>query len=526
MTAPIDPRAFMKPIEQMRPEELVAACSNPHWRLRHLYKIKDKDGQVVTFKPWPEQERFLAGIHYRNLIPKARQRGFSTVIQLMMMDACLFVPDTGAAIIAQDEDTARQIFEQKVRFAWDHLPPLIRDMVGVRYLTKTEIAFGNAQNSSSLIVATSTRGSTLQYLHVSEYGKICQRYPDRAAEIQTGSLPSVDQFGITCIESTVETPYGIFSDMVRQAQALEQSLLGTGKKLQPIDWKLHFASWWDAPEYEADPEGVFISPLDHAYFYRLEGEIRRDISARKRAWYVLTRRNVFGDVQEKMWAQYPSTLDEAFTVSTDGLWLSSQMANARMQGRITKVPWDPGRPVNTFWDIGTTDDTAIWFHQDFGPRQQFINYIEGANEPPSYFIRQMNEMPYVYGWHYLPHDASHRRPGAEHLKTYVDLLRDLNVRNIEVVQRTPHIADGVDQLREAFPTYYIDVEHCELGIKHLDNFSKQWNDRSGQWMPLVMKNGHQHAADAIRQHAQIRHLRFAMMGGGKPVRRNKSGLAA
>jgi hypothetical protein len=513
------PSYWGKPFEQLKPDEMKAAIGDASWRLSNLYKITNKNGKVVTFKPWPEQQRFLKAIHYRNLIPKARQRGFSTVIQLMMLDACLFQPNTQAAIIAQDEDTARVIFEQKVRFAWDKLPPLVKEMVGLKYLTKTELAFNT---DSSLIVATSTRGTTLQYLHVSEYGRICQRYPDRATEIQTGSLPSVDQHGVTCIESTMETPYGIFADMVRNAQQLEQE----GRSPTTLEWKLHFASWWDAPEYEAEPAAAHFSEDDEAYFYRLEAEIRRDIAPAKRAWYVLTRKNLFGDDQAKMFSQYPSTLEEAFTVSTDGLWLSAQLSKARVERRITKVPWDPGRPVNTFWDLGTGDDTAIWFHQDFGPRQHFIDYVEASSEPPSYYVRELNERPYVYGWHYLPHDANHRRPGAEHLKTYCDLLRDLGLSHLEVVQRTPDVSQAIDQLREAFPTYFLDADRCAPGLRHLDGFSKQWNDRMGLWMPLVAKNGHQHAADALRQHAQIRHLRFASTNSRWKPRRNKSGLAA
>jgi hypothetical protein len=513
------PSYWLKPFDKLTPGEQQKAISDVEWRLSNLYKITNKSGAIVTFRPWPEQRRFMRALHYRNLIPKARQRGFSTVIQLLMFDACLFQENTSAAIIAQDEDTARVIFEQKVRFAWDHLPNVVKEMVGLKYLTKTELAFNTG---STLVVATSTRGSTLQYLHVSEYGKICQRYPDRATEIQTGSLPSVDQYGVTCIESTMETPYGIFADMVRNARQLEEA----GHTPGPLEWKLHFASWWDAPEYEADPSSVMISQNDLAYFYRLEGEIRRDISERKRAWYVLTRRNLFGDDQLKMFSQYPSTLEEAFTVSTDGLWLSQQLAKARVERRITRVPYDPGRPVNTFWDLGLNDDTAIWLHQDFGPAQHFIDYIEGTSEPPSYYVRQLNERGYVYGWHYLPHDANHRRPGAEHLKTYVDLLRDLGMRNLETVQRTPHVPDAVDQLREAFGTYYIDAENCEQGLRHLEGFSKTWNDKMGIWMPVIAKNGHQHAADALRQHAQIRHLRFGTGASRWTPRKNKSGLAA
>jgi hypothetical protein len=285
------PPIAAKPVEQITESELVDALRDPQWRLRNLYWIMDKDGHPVLFQPWPEQQKFYDNIWYRNVIPKARQRGFSTAVQIMMLDACLFVPNTASAVLAQDDTTALQIFQKKIKFAWDRLPALVREGIGTRYDTKHEMVWGN---DSSMLVATSTRGTTLQYLHVSEYGQICAKYPDRANEIQEGSLPSVDKNGIIVIESTVETPFGHFSDLVRQAEALQQS----GRKLSPLDYRLHFASWWDAPEYEIDPELIPISPKDNAYFHRVEGEIGRDISPRKRAWYVAKRDNDFGGNEE------------------------------------------------------------------------------------------------------------------------------------------------------------------------------------------------------------------------------------
>jgi hypothetical protein len=293
----------------MTPAELKANLKDPHWRLHNLYWVSDKDGKAVKFVPWPEQQRFLDNIWFRNVIPKARQRGFSTVVQIMMLDACIFTPNTAAAVIAQDDTTAIQIFSKKIKFAWDRLPEIVRNMFPLKYDNQHKLEW---MMGSSIIVATSTRGGTLQYLHVSEFGQICAKNPIHATEIQEGALPSVDQRGVVVIESTVESPFGIFSDMVRMAEAT----LLTGRKLSPMDYRLHFASWWDADEYETDPENVVVSSIDNAYFYRLEGVIGREISERKRAWYVAKRNNDFGGSNEKMWRQYPSTLKEAFTVPT------------------------------------------------------------------------------------------------------------------------------------------------------------------------------------------------------------------
>lgn len=501
--------------------ELIRALQDPHWRLRNLYYVIDKEGKPVLFRPWPEQEKFLRDIWFRNVIPKARQRGFSTVVQLMMLDACIFVDNTSAAVIAQDDRTASKIFEKKIKFAWQRMPALVHEMYPKKYDNKTELAW---KHNSSMVVASSTRGDTLQYLHVSEYGKICAKYPDRANEIQEGALQAVDQHGIIVIESTVETPFGAFSDLVRHAEQIRD----LNRPLSPLEYKLHFASWWDADEYETDPSLVTISTKDNAYFHRLEGKIGREIPPEKRAWYVSKRDNDLGGSNEKMWRQYPSTLEEAFTVSSEGLWLSEQMALMRRDGRICAVPPKQDTPVNTFWDL--RDNKVVWFHQQVGPWDHWIDYIEASGEPYNFVVRRMNEIAtarqFVWGKHHLPHDANTKAEGAEQLKTPYEMLYDLGLRNLEVVPRIHDLTVGIDQLRQDMVNYRIDEKHCAEGIKHLDGYSKTWNERMGLWNEDVMKNGHDHATDAIRQKAQWAHNLRRNGSGGRVKRRNKSGMAA
>ena len=166
-------------------EELREVLKDPHWRIRNLYYVLDKDGNTVLFQPNEVQAKFLDEIWYRNVIPKARQRGFSTVVQLMMLDACLFVPNTGAAIIAQDEDTAKGIRNNKIKFAWDRLPGFVRELVRLTTDNVTELQWSNG---SKMRLATSVRGGTVHFLHISELGKIVQAAPAKVEEIQQGSI--------------------------------------------------------------------------------------------------------------------------------------------------------------------------------------------------------------------------------------------------------------------------------------------------------------------------------------------------
>jgi len=99
--------------------------TNAFWRISSgvLYKIIDKNADEVDFIPNVAQLEFLEAIHYRNVIPKARQRGLSTVIQILMLDSALFTDNFKGLVIAQDEDAAQSIFRDKLKFAYNHLPP-------------------------------------------------------------------------------------------------------------------------------------------------------------------------------------------------------------------------------------------------------------------------------------------------------------------------------------------------------------------------------------------------------------------
>ncbi|MFC3074937.1 hypothetical protein [Shinella pollutisoli] len=501
--------------------ELTERLKDPHWRIRNLYYIKDKQGKTVLFKPNEVQEKFIAELWYRNVVPKARQRGFSTVVQLMMLDACLFNQDTTAAIIAQDQVTASKIMREKIEFAYERLPDFLRRLIP---LTKDNVTEKVFSNGSSITVSTSARGTTLSWLHVSEFGVICFQSPLKADEIITGALPAAEA-GITVIESTAKGRDGEYYKIVQTAKANAEA----GKKLTKAEYKLHFASWWDADEYELDPEGVIITAKDHQYFDEKEREIGRPLPARKRAWYVSTRDNTFGGDEEKMWSEYPTTLDEAFKVSTEGVYLAKQLTTARQQSRIGRFPYRPGIPVNTFWDLGVDDDIAIWFHQTVGAMDHFIDYFECSNEAYDFVVRAMQAKGYIWGRHYLPHDGDQRRPGQISLQTPRDMLEGLGLSQIVIVPRTADlVAIGIQELRADFATYCFDEEKCSPGLVHLENYRKAWNQGMGVWSEYPAKNGHQHAADAIRQKAQASDMvrRHALSTGSTvPRRRNRSGMA-
>jgi hypothetical protein len=496
----IDP-AFVPSTE----EEMKQCLEDSHWRVfsGQLYQIMvkgsedDDTGTVIPFKPNRAQRRLIKKLWHRNIILKARQLGFTTLVAIVWLDHALFNPDQRCGIIAQDREAAEIIFRDKVKLAYERLPEALRTAMPLKRDSASELLF--AHNNSSIRVATSMRSGTIHRLHISEFGKICAMYPLKAREVITGSLPAVPQDGIAIIESTAEGQDGDFYKMTMRAmgKALAKTVLS--KK----EYRFHFFAWWMEPTYRVPQGSIIITEKDHEYFDIVESKVGRPIDIEQRAWYCATRDEEFSGSGEKMWQEYPSTPQEAFQVSTEGKYYAVQIAAARKAGRIGVVPYVDGEPVNTFWDIGNSDGTAIWLHQRIGLQNRFIGFIEAWGEPYSYFAKEMQKKGYVWGEHYLPHDAEHQRQQGDVIAAPIDMLKNLSIGGKwVVVPRVEDINHGIQLTRNAFADCWFDETDCKDGIAHLENYSKSWNQNAGRWSDTPKHDIHSEAADAYRQYAQ------------------------
>ena len=210
---------------------------NRYWRLNHLYYILDEQGVKTLFKMNQVQYALYFALHFLNIIPKSRQHGMTTFIAIFMLDACLFNSDVRAGIIAHKLFDAKKIFRDKIKYAYDKLPA---DLKKCRTLVKDDAQELIFSNNSGIYVGTSMRSGTLQYLHISEYGYLCTHAPGKASEIKAGAMETVHENGMIFIESTFESPTGDFPEMCELAEELRVS----GKKLGPMDYKIHFFSWF------------------------------------------------------------------------------------------------------------------------------------------------------------------------------------------------------------------------------------------------------------------------------------------
>ncbi len=162
-------------------KEIQSKLSDKWWRLDNLYKIENEKGELVTFKLRPAQRLLFEVMHWLNIILKARQLGFSTAIDIYLLDEALFNKSLKCGIIAQDQQAAGEIFRTKIEIPFDNLPDWLKSRFPIKSrrsgATGGHILF---EHGSSIQVATSFRSGTVQRLHVSEHGKICAKYPAKA----------------------------------------------------------------------------------------------------------------------------------------------------------------------------------------------------------------------------------------------------------------------------------------------------------------------------------------------------------
>jgi len=467
------------------PEQL----SDPLWRLNNLYSIVDANGLKVRMRLKPQQLHVYQNMWFLNVILKARQIGFTTFIQLFMLDRCLFNANTRAGVIAHTVEDAATFFDSKIKFAYDNLPGEIKQYTPARTSSTRELSFGNG---SKIRVGTSMRSGSLNYLHVSEFGIICARYPDKAREVISGSLNTLAPGQFVFIESTAAGRQGAFYRICTQAERMAVA----GQPLTRLDYRFFFFPWHEEPRY-ALPEADFALTEDQEdYFAQLKAEEGVDLTVDQKRWYVKKSAEQGSDMKQ----EFPSTPKEAFDQHLEGAIFAQQMSSARDERRIGEVPWVRGYPVNTFWDLGHNDTNCIWFHQRVDNWDHFIHYYEHRLVDLTHYVEVMQRLRrkrgWVWGTHYLPHDGRSRR--VESIAgSASDVLRSYGFR-VRVVPRTPLKMKAIEETRKRFPQCRFDARNCARGIDCLDGYMWRWDEKYEVFRKEPTHNHASNGADAFQ----------------------------
>lgn len=186
----------------------------------------------------------------------------------------------------------------------------------------------------------------------------------------------------------------------------------------------------------------------------------------------------------------------------EGTVYAKEMRAAEAEGRICNVPYHRESPVDTFWDLGRADNTAIWFAQRVAMQYRILAYYEATGEDIWHFLRELQRRGYVYGRHYLPHDAEAERLGSK--RTIEQIVRAKYPGDQTKVLEKTGLINGINAARILLPNCWFDEQNCKGGLKALRNY--KFKIVNGQRSNLPMHDWASDGADAFR------YMALAMQG--------------
>lgn len=243
-----------------------------------------------------------------------------------------------------------------------------------------------------------------------------------------------------------------------------------------VDW---FALWQDIDQSIATEEGITIQLLQQAM-----ADDRKLI-----AQGLMTE-----DEYEQEW--YLST-----DAAIKGQWYQKELRAAKDQERIGTVPYDPSLPVDTDWDLGMVDSTAIWFSQSTRSGEvRLIDYYEASGESLPHYAQMLKTKGYSYGEHWAPHDIQLKELSSGRSRLEAAQAHGIQFRVCPKVS----VIDGIHAARLLFPRCYFDTKHTTRGLDCLRHYRKRKNEVLDEFTSTPVHDWASHGADAFRYLA-VRH---------------------
>jgi phage terminase large subunit len=181
--------------------------------------------------------------------------------------------------------------------------------------------------------------------------------------------------------------------------------------------------------------------------------------------------------------------------TVDGAIFAREMQMAELDGRITKVGYDPMKPVHAVFDLGWSDATAIWFVQFIGMETRLIRYHEDNQKTISDYLAKMQTYGYVYDTLWLPHDAENKTLAAAG-RSIDQIVRGAGYKT-KIIPRTP-IVDSINAARTLFRNCWFDRDNCYDGLQCLRHYRYEVDPDTKAFSKNPLHDQFSHGADAFR----------------------------
>jgi phage terminase large subunit len=195
--------------------------------------------------------------------------------------------------------------------------------------------------------------------------------------------------------------------------------------------------------------------------------------------------------------QYQQEYETSFDAAILGAFYGVEMRQAMEAGRITEVAHTPDLPVYTAWDLGYRDDTAIWFYQVIRGEIHAIDFHASSGSTISDLCDLLEEKPYRYGKHYLPHDARAKTLASGGKSIVEQLAVRLGLNTMTIVPDLS-VQDGIQAARMILPRVWFDEANCGEGIEALRQYQREYDEDKRAFRQIPRHDWTSHPADAFR----------------------------
>src|SRR3990167_3373241 len=181
----------------------------------------------------------------------------------------------------------------------------------------------------------------------------------------------------------------------------------------------------------------------------------------------------------------------------EGAYYANEIAELNRDGRvIDQFLINYNAPVDTYWDLGMGDKTAIWFAQREGAYLNIVDYFEAEGEGLAFYADILRKKKYKYGNHNFPADMRVRELGTG--KSRLEMAERLGITPLSIVPSLS-LEDGIQAVRANFKFMRFDRTNCEVGLNHLKMYRKERDEERAVWKNKPRHDESSHAADAMRR---------------------------
>ncbi|WP_236693644.1 hypothetical protein [Robbsia andropogonis] len=213
----------------------------------------------------------------------------------------------------------------------------------------------------------------------------------------------------------------------------------------------------------------------------------------------------------------------SFDAAILGAYYGREFTKIDAEGRIKKVPHDPSLPVYTAWDLGRTDDTAIWFYQVSWGEIRIIDHYSNNGQAPKHYAERLygreidvaewgeygkpkswgfgkpiegaeHRIAYRYADCWLPHDGKPKTFASP--RSAMEQLHDFKLK-VRIVPSLS-IQDGITAARATLPKCVFDEQRTFAGSESLRNYRREWDPHKQVFRDTPLHDKTSHDADAFR----------------------------